>query len=310
MNGLGRLGWWNKVVGGLATTTAVVAVSSSMTMGCAPTPNEPREERALTTAKLMAPLPLFKMKSSSATAGSVGITEWRLYRGRKEILLSGYDPDGKATAGLSIGLQPSVSGTTNHPKTINDDKGEAHRLPVLRTRVHDGTHFAIRHDYATKQTTANGEMKASTSMFLRHALADFNAARSNAGEKRGGAKAQSVAIKTFGSGGVDGGGLVGVAADTLGWFFGGGVAGGSVGDWGGDGWGGDGWGGDGWGGDGWGGSNDADWGNDPFGDGACPSCPAEGGDLWSDPWSGDVGYSDDGGFGPGGVAGGDFGFGF
>ena len=116
----------------------------------------PMEAKGTSTAKLMAPRAMIRTKSSAQTKAMFGITEWRIYRGKRDVFMTGYDASGKAVKGLSVGFLRGPDG------------GE----PQLRTRIHDGTRTSGRHGLKTGRTRLNRVMSSSSDAFVTQALAD------------------------------------------------------------------------------------------------------------------------------------------
>jgi len=116
------------------------------------------EGKGHTTAKLLAPKPLVKVKASPSTKENEGITEWRIFRGRNDVVLSGYGKNGKVVKGLTIGF--------------HQDKKEG---PVLRARLLDGSLFAMRHEYEAARTVTNKDVDEDSAKFLYTALGDMRA---------------------------------------------------------------------------------------------------------------------------------------
>ncbi len=361
----------------ISTTIMLLATAALATsvVGC----GEPEvaEARATTTSRLGAPLPLMKAQASASSNDKLGIKEWRVYRGKNDVLLTGYNAKGSAVKGLSVGFH-----------TQND-------ATVLRTRVMDGSLFAARHDYSRSMTAANGAMSEDTASFVKQALSDFKKLSVATHQKviaSHNTRTQSLHTNTItpSTTGIDpacGADMMAVLTNALqcvqssgtstqanptqlqqcltaaqtasassgvcsstvpvdgawdatqdgmgcydtdegawdsgwgangGWGAGGygtgadGMGGaGGAGDWGaggggwGDGAGGAGGWGSGSGGAGWGnGGPGGAWGNDPFGDGACPSCGGAGwgggGDICGDSGNGGAGYGGETGGGGGG----------
>jgi hypothetical protein len=140
----------------LAATLTGIVVSS---VACS-APTEV-EQKGVTVAKLKAPRPMMKANASPASRKALGVNEWRIFRGTNDVVLTGYDEDGHAVKGLSVGFHAAASDAT------------------LRARVLDGSAFAARHDYARGRTSLNKTMPSATSGFLRQALSDIAALRSS-----------------------------------------------------------------------------------------------------------------------------------
>lgn len=144
----------------IAGVFAACAIASA---GCAAPSAEPQGK---TTAKLLAPRPIFKAKASPVSANAYGITEWRLYRGKRDVVMTGYDKNGKPVKGLSIGFHA-------------DGKSSA---ATLRARVLDGSWFAARHTYGARSST-NKSVSPATKRFLQIALADLQVVRASIAAK-------------------------------------------------------------------------------------------------------------------------------
>ncbi len=136
----------------LATLTLVAASSAA----CA-APSSAPEEKGVSKAKLLAPRPMMKATASPTSRSTLGVAEWRIFRGRNDVVLTGYDEDGQAVKGVSVGFHAA------------SDTNEA----TLRARFLDGSMFAARHEYAQSRTLASAAMPAPTASFLQQALSDI-----------------------------------------------------------------------------------------------------------------------------------------
>lgn len=154
----------------LLATLTVVAASS---VACSAQPVA--EERGSTKSKLLAPRPMMKATASPTSRSALGVAEWRIFRGRNDVVLTGYDEDGKPVKGVSVGFH------------ADSDSDEA----TLRTRVLDGSMFAARHEYARNRTVQSTQMPAATASFLQQALADIAVLRQ--------AAARTSSDRTFGT---------------------------------------------------------------------------------------------------------------
>lgn len=70
---------------------------ASLALGCSVAPAP--EQQQSSQSKLLAPKALFKAKASAATTKATGITEWRVFRGKADFVLTGYGDDGSAVGG-------------------------------------------------------------------------------------------------------------------------------------------------------------------------------------------------------------------
>ena len=139
----------------LAVLTLASGVAAST--GCSA---PPVEGRGSSTSKLLAPRAMFKGAASAETASALGITEWRIYRGKTQYVLTGYSSTGKAVKGVSLQFV-AHSGSTG---------------ALLKGKVLDGTHFAGTHEFGgTTKTT--GAIGALSKTFVSHAVSDLVALR-------------------------------------------------------------------------------------------------------------------------------------
>ncbi len=156
---------------------ATLTIAAASSVACAPQPVP--EEKGVSKAKLLAPRPMMKASASPASRDGFGVFEWRLYRGRNDVVLTGYDDDGKPVKGVSVGFHAS-------------DASEA----TLRTRVLDGSMFAARHEYARSRTVESGRMPEATASFLRQALSDIAVLRQSVARST---QSGATAGRTFGT---------------------------------------------------------------------------------------------------------------
>ncbi len=134
----------------LATVTALA--------GCSAEPM--REPQQSSQSKLLAPRALFKAKASSETTKAIGVVEWRVYRGRTDFVLTGYDKSGKAIQGASVSF-------------VKQGKQN-----VMRARAFDGTFFAGRHVFGGK-SASNRSASQKTQRLFHRAIADMMAVRAS-----------------------------------------------------------------------------------------------------------------------------------
>lgn len=136
-----------------ALLAAVTAVA-----GCSAEPM--REPQQSSQSKLLAPRALFKAKASTETTKAIGVVEWRVFRGRTDFVLTGYDKTGKAIQGASVAF-------------VKDGKQK-----VMRARAFDGTFFAGRHVFGGK-SASNGTASAKTVSLFHRAVVDMMAVRAS-----------------------------------------------------------------------------------------------------------------------------------
>ena len=131
---------------------AALVASMSMTIGC--TAASEYEPRRSTESKLLAPKSLFKAKASEATEKETGITEWRVFRGKNDFVLTGYDADGEPVGGTAF-------------RFVKDGAQN-----VLKSRVLDGSSFQATYAYGGT-ASASAAAKPSTQKLFRRAAADM-----------------------------------------------------------------------------------------------------------------------------------------
>ena len=157
---------------------ATLTIAAASSVACAPQPVP--EEKGVSKAKLLAPRPMMKASASPASRDGLGVFEWRIYRGRNDVVLTGYDDDGKPVKGVSVGFHAA------------SDTSEA----TLRTRVLDGSMFAARHEYTRSRTVESGRMPDATGSFLRQALSDIAVLRQSVARS---AQSGATSGRTFGT---------------------------------------------------------------------------------------------------------------
>jgi hypothetical protein len=116
-----------------------------------------KEERGSTTSKYLAPTPLLTVKASSATSATLGIDEWRIFRGRGGVFLTGYSAQNKAVKGLAT-------------LYTRDQDG---RVDNLLARVSDGSHFAVAHSTLRNETMATRSLPVGSQGLVRRAALDL-----------------------------------------------------------------------------------------------------------------------------------------
>jgi hypothetical protein len=144
------------------TTKSLLAIMTLATgvagmTGCSA--NAP-ERMGSTTSKLHAPQAVFKGPATAETKAALGISEWRIYRGKTEYIVTGYDDEGKAVKGVGL----SFEGATRSSKA------------QLNARVLDGSRFSARHQYGGA-TTSNASLGSLSKSFVSHAVHDMTMLR-------------------------------------------------------------------------------------------------------------------------------------
>lgn len=136
--------------------TLGIAAGASASIGCA-APTLPEREGSK-AEKLLAPKALTTTYASAYTQDELGITQWRLYRGKNNYFLTGYDDRGQPVKGVAMGF----AGGSN--------------APSLYTRALDGSSFGLRHDFGG-QDASTGDASNETKLLLAAATFDLAAAR-------------------------------------------------------------------------------------------------------------------------------------
>ncbi|MBS2015706.1 MAG: hypothetical protein JST00_22650 [Deltaproteobacteria bacterium] len=134
-----------------------------------------QEQIGSRTEKLLAPEAILTTHASALTKSELGIAKWKVFRGKNDYVLTGYDDDGKAVKGISFTWSASSSKTKS--------------APVLKARVLDGTRAAMRHTFdGSKKTEANKTLSKSTRLLLARATFDMGAAGASIFGKHHGGK--------------------------------------------------------------------------------------------------------------------------
>jgi hypothetical protein len=149
------------------------ALVASMAIGCTAAPAyEPQQS---SESKLLAPKALFKAKASATTKKETGITEWRVFRGKSDFVLTGYDDDGEAVGGTAFRF--AKEGTKN----------------VLKARVLDGSSFSASYKYGA-DASSTSTAKSKTQNLFRRAAADMIGIRLALQEQGRGYKGTGAAV--------------------------------------------------------------------------------------------------------------------
>ncbi|MBX3231431.1 MAG: hypothetical protein KIT84_10835 [Labilithrix sp.] len=141
----------NIVLAGL--TTVVVAAAAT---GCSAPELEKKERRSSTTSALGKPKPTLKTAASKETTAQYGITEWRMFRGKKDLFMTGYDDSGKAVKGVSLSFE----------KAEDSDDAE------LVTHINDGSGITAARNLAT-QSLASDAIPADSADFIQQVAGDL-----------------------------------------------------------------------------------------------------------------------------------------
>jgi hypothetical protein len=147
-------------MGALRSVAGIVLFAGSAAVvfgafGCAPPALQ--ERRASVRSKYLAPTPVLTAKASKAARTSYGIDEWRIYRGKGGVYVTGFNAKGKAIRGLSTEFARTQGGA------ITD----------LRTRVNDGNEFLARHVVKANLSVVSRSMPVESQEFVRRAVLDL-----------------------------------------------------------------------------------------------------------------------------------------
>lgn len=135
----------------------VIGIGASAS-ACAPPEAPAKERRSSTTSALGKPKPAMKTAASKETTKKYGITEWRMFRGKQDLYMTGYDAKGKAVRGVSLAFKES------------EENGEAE----LVTNINDGSKASVARNLTTEQLTADA-IPASSAEFLELLTGDLGA---------------------------------------------------------------------------------------------------------------------------------------
>lgn len=139
-------------------STRLLAVGMMMAgvlgvVGCA-APAAP-EKTGGTTQKLLAPRAIVRTGASPKTRSTLGVYEWRVYKGISDFVITGYDAKKKPVQGFSL----SFAGKQGTQK------------PAVKVRVLDGKGFKGSYDFY--QASTSGALSAKSKQLLIRAAADF-----------------------------------------------------------------------------------------------------------------------------------------
>jgi hypothetical protein len=123
------------------------------TTGCAAS----SENTGETASELRTPIPIFRAVASPDAARELDVHEWRVYRGKHEYVVTGYDPSGRAISGFALGAYGHTASTASH----------------LRMRMLDGSQLKVRPSFQGP-SPVSGEMSAKSSKLVARALSDFS----------------------------------------------------------------------------------------------------------------------------------------
>jgi hypothetical protein len=136
---------------GLASVVTMGSVA-----GCA-APDMPVEGHGSTTSSLAKPRPTLKAVASKETTAKYGITEWRMYKGKSGVVLTGYDAHGKAVKGVTTGFADSK------------DTGK----PEVVTHINDGSHATLKRSLVAEDSAADANVPAESVEFAKQVAGDL-----------------------------------------------------------------------------------------------------------------------------------------
>jgi hypothetical protein len=131
---------------------AGAALVFSTAVGCTAAPAY--EPQRTSESKLLAPKALFKARASAVTKKETSVSEWRVFRGKDDFVLTGYDDDGEPVGGTAFRF--AKDGAKN----------------LLEARILDGTSFKASYAFGASTSSAS-TAKTSTQKLFRRAAADM-----------------------------------------------------------------------------------------------------------------------------------------
>ena len=137
------------------------------------------EAKGHSTQKLLAPRAVVRTGASPKTRSALGVYEWRVYKGKSDFILTGYDKHRKAVRGFSLSFSGKRSG----------------QAPAVNVRVLDGSGFAGSYDF--QRSSLQSSLAADSQQFLIRAAADFTTVARYA-PTTGGVSTQSAGIHILG----------------------------------------------------------------------------------------------------------------
>lgn len=136
---------------GLASIVTMGSVA-----GCA-APDMPTEGRGSTSSSLAKPKPTMKVAASKETTAKYGITEWRMFKGKSGVVLTGYDKHGKAVKGVTTGFADSK------------DTGK----PEVVTHINDGSHATLKRSLADDDSASDADIPEESVEFAKQVAGDL-----------------------------------------------------------------------------------------------------------------------------------------
>ena len=129
---------------------AVVAITGCGTSG-------ETEGKGSSTQKILTPVASIQTPASKETRAAFGIVEWKIFRSKSDLHMTGYDANGKAVKGITTGFAKSANGGDTE----------------LRTKINDGSKFKALHNFRAKTNKATSKTLATDSAaFVNAAMTD------------------------------------------------------------------------------------------------------------------------------------------
>lgn len=117
----------------------------------------PVESRGSTTSKLSKPKPTLKAAASKETTAKYGITEWRMYKQRSGVVLTGYDANGKAVKGVTTSFADSKD--TGNPEVV--------------THINDGSHATLKQSLVAADGASDANIPDESVAFAQQVAGDL-----------------------------------------------------------------------------------------------------------------------------------------
>ena len=137
-------------------------------IACAPPTAE--ESTRSSNSSLTTARPILRVTASTSAKKTLGVTEWRIYKSKKEFVVNGYDAKGYAVKGAAFGFVGSSQSSSSK----------------VRVRLLDGSKASGTYDFRNKPN-ASGSARSNTAAFLEYAISDL---RSVAAQSSGSLKTQ------------------------------------------------------------------------------------------------------------------------
>lgn len=136
--------------------TCWLVAAIALVAGCATSETNERKKSSSTTD--LGPQASVEAAASTTTKEKLGIVEWKIFRSKKDLHLTGYDAKGRAVKGLTAGFSTAKDGSE----------------PVLRTKLNDGSGFAAVHGLRSNSQRATKPALGDSAAFTQAAFADVS----------------------------------------------------------------------------------------------------------------------------------------